>query len=231
MSKRSAAAIACFALAGLSSSGAAATVTTVDPGLYTGIDEVAEARVRLDGGNSQTWKLAFWDGAGSTPFMTNGNSDRDHFQSSVTESFQLDYDVASGQLDWTVGTLTISDVVLLDPGHALAGLKYFVTSDRDPGETRAENMAVSLNGGAAVGIADATASFGTSFFEPANLFFDADVQTFRLSGDLTFAWNVGANLQGDRFRLSVKLNQGLIPAPGAVAAFGFVGLAATRRRR
>ena len=218
-------------LAGLAATANAGVLTT-DPGRYTDIDDRAEARVRLDGGNSQTWKLAFWDGDTTVaPFRTNGNGDRNYFQNNVTESFELNYNAVTGALNWTVGGLSISDTVLLDPGYALAGLKYFVTSDRNPGETRAENMAVSLNGGSAVAIADATASFGTSFFEPSNLFFDMDVQTLRLTGDITFNWQPGANLQGDRFRLTVKLNQGLIPAPGAAAALGLAGLAAARRRR
>jgi hypothetical protein len=211
---------------------ASAGLSTTDPGLYTNIDDRAEARVRLDGGNSQTWKLAFWDADTTVaPFKTNGNADRDFFQNNQTYSFQLDYNVSTGQLDWAVGGLFISDTVLLDPGHALAGIKYFVTSDRDPGETRVDNMQVTMDGTTTESVASAVAGRGTSFFEPANLFFTSAVTTVRITGDINFNWDPGANLQGDRFRLTIKLNQGLIPTPGAAATLALAGLAAARRRR
>lgn len=216
------AAIAALALPALAHAG----FTETDPGLFTDIDDRFESRIRLDGGNSQTWKTAFWED--DTLLNTSGNT-QNVFSNGVTYSFSLTYNAASGLANLDIAGLNVSETIMLDPGHDLAGLRFFVRSETD-GATRVENLALSLDGGLAEAIDPLEAGLGQVFVEGPTYYFDAVHESLEFTGDVTFSWEAGANLQGERFKFSTKILQGqLIPAPATFALFGLA--AAGRRRR
>lgn len=204
-----------------------AGISTTDPGLYTGIDDLFEARMRLDGGNSQTWKTAFWDDG----MISNSGITQNLFQNGVSYPFSFSYDSSSGAANLSIAGRVLNSNIPLTPGLDFAGFDWFVRSEVN-GSTTASNLLVSVDGGTPTGLPDLV-SGNTQVFVPGPTYFlNAPADTIDITGDLTFAWNAGVNLQGERFKLSFKINQGtLIPTPGAMALFACAGGLAMRRRR
>jgi len=204
-----------------------AAITTVDPGLYTGIDDRFEARMRLDGGNSQTWKTAFWDDA----MIANSGVTQNLFQNGVAYPFSFSYNAATGDAALSVAGKALNTNIPLTPGLDFAGFDWFVRSEAN-GSTTASNLFVSVDGGSPTALPDLISGNAQVFVNGPTYFLSNPATTIDITGDLAFAWDAGVNLQGERFKLSFKINEGtLIPTPGAMAIFALAGGIATRRRR
>lgn len=207
----------------------AGPITTTDPGRHNTLGDAFEARIRLDGGNSQTWKAAFWNN--NEMLDTSGNT-RSTFGNGITESFSMTYDASTARASLSIAGLTTTSTIALEPGKELAGLRFFVVSERDTGTTMVRNMTVTRSSGSAEHIAGLTSGIGQRFVESSWYFFDSPTTTVAVTGDLTFGWNHNANLQGERFKLSILLLSGTpVPAPSAAALLGLGGTIAARRRR
>lgn len=201
--------------------------TETDPGLFTDIDDRFEARIRLDGGNSQTWKTAFWE---DTNLLNTSGVDQNVFGNGVTYGFSLTYDSISGLANLDIAGLNVSETISLDPGYDLAGLEFFVRSESD-GATRVDNLGLSLDGAPAQAVDPLESSLGEVFVQGPTLYFDEVHTTLEFTGDLTFSWDPGANLQGERFKFSTKILQGqVIPAPASFAMMGMMLFGGRRRR-
>ena len=214
------------------------TVTTTDPGAFTNIDDIAEGRIRLDGGNSQTWKLATWTpDNNSRPSVTNGNGARDLFQNGEVNPFTMTYNAITGELTVTTAGQSITDTILLAPNMGVAGIKYFITSDRGDAFTTLTDMQIVVDGQAPVSLDGLTSTMSGGFIEAPLVYFSQAATTIEITGNLMFGWSDTAtrnDRQGDRSRLTVKINAGElppIPSPGVAGLFGLAALSASRRRR
>lgn len=74
-------------------SASASSLVTTDPALFANVDDRFEARIRLDGGNSQTWKSAFWED--TTLLGTSGNT-QNLFSDAAVNPFSFSYDANTG---------------------------------------------------------------------------------------------------------------------------------------
>ncbi|MGP1345783.1 MAG: hypothetical protein ACTS3F_03835 [Phycisphaerales bacterium] len=219
---------ACSAAAVLAlAANALAGITTTDPGLYESIDDRFEARMRLDGGNSQTWKTAFWDDA----MIANSGIAQNVFQNGITYPFSFTYNAGTGDAFLSIAGRNLSQNIPLTPGLAFAGFDWFVRSEINA-STTASNLAVSIDAGTPIAIPGLVSDNTQVFVAGPTYFLDAPATTIAITGDLTFAWTQGVNLNNERFKLSFKINEGtLVPTPSALAAFALAGLTAARRRR
>ena len=209
--------------------------STTNPG-YTDVDSLFQARVRVDGGGSQTWKTAFWDG---TDLLDTSGNFQNVFNDGQTYNWSLYYNALTGAASFIVedvnigggvGDLILNDTILLDPGKEFVGFRFFNNSRVDEGTTLAANMSASVDGGAAAPVADLLSPFSGNFVESDYYYFDTPAETLSFSGQVNFDWDAGANLQGDRFKLTIIPLQG-VPTPGTAALLGFAGLFGARRRR
>lgn len=226
-----AAAIAAPAIAG---------VTTTDPGRYdlATADSLVEARARVDNGNSQTWKTAFWSD-GSTLASHSGIINPSPWVSGQAEQFSFTYDAATGDATWSVIGRNLTDTFVMDPADTLAGF-YFSARSNAPasndagGSVLADNLMVSVDGQTAQAITGMP-SFGidtnTVYADSALVFFTEDVASFTITGDVTFNF-AGSNAKNDRYRFSVRpVAAELIPTPGAATLTALAAVAGLRRRR
>lgn len=218
----SAAAVAVLALAGTVQAG----ITFSDPGLYDTIEDRFESRIRLDGGSSQTWKTAFWD---DTTLLSTSGVNQNVFGNGVGYDFSFTYDAGTGAASLDVAGLGLSDVITLDPGYGLAGVRFFTRSETD-GETQVSGLSISVDGAPSVPVADFGTGLGEVFADGPTAYLDAPATTLAITGTVSFSWLDGANLQGERFKFSTKVLQG-IPGPGAIALLAVAGLGGRRRRR
>ncbi|TVQ53766.1 MAG: hypothetical protein EA377_07425 [Phycisphaerales bacterium] len=233
--------VGCLAAAGLSQV-TYASVIVGDSSAYQSdsLSTLFEARARLDAGNSQTWKTAFWRSGESVPVATGGNF-TSPWISGQAQNFELSYDVNSGMAVWMVdlpspvGMNTTMSAFQLSPGNLLAGFQLFARSEGDGSSTLLDGIEISVNGNGYESIAGLSSleSGGSQVFAESDAVYFTDlVDSFSIRGSITFDWLDGTNLQGDRFRGSIKLIEGeLIPAPGALALFGSALLCGARRRR
>lgn len=218
---------------------AGAAITTTDPGLFVSgsIDDRFESRIRVDGGNSQTWKTAFWDDA---TLLSNSGINQNVFTDNVTYDFRLQYDALSGDttlsvfdvnLGGSTGDLMLNDTIALTPGMGLAGFRFFIVSEDDGSTATAANFMASIDGATPESVPGLFSGPTERFVESDVFYFDQYATTFQLDGQINFDWVNGANLQGERFKLSVKLLEGApIPSPGSLAIIGLLGAGLVRRR-
>ena len=212
----------------VASSLSSAQFVTVDPGLFTNIEDRFEARIRLDGGNSQTWKTAIWED--TTLLATSGNV-QNFFASGVEKDFDLSYDALSGLVSLTVGDRVVSTNITLTPGTQLAGFRIFATSQAGLGSSFINDLTAGADAGS-LAIPDFGSDTADGFVDGPTYYLTSASDSISLSGDAVFAWLAGANLQGERYKVSIKVLEGvLVPAPGPLALAGIGGLIALRRKR
>lgn len=235
--KHSTARIAMIMAAIAAPAAANAAIMTSPDGLVAGdYSTMVEARSRLDAGNSQTWKTALI-APGFNLLDTGGNTTpaNNPWQDNVSAAFSLDYSADTGlttlTVDWGTRTETTSATVLPDAANSFVGFGFIARSEADSSSTL-DNLSLKLNGideflpitsHSAIGRDYTTADF---FFSNAD-----DIDSFRLTGNITFDWSPTANIKGERFRVATNLYQGeSIPSP-TPAALACIALAATIRRR
>lgn len=240
MSFRSVSALSAIVVATSAFSTANAALITTDPtGLVDGpTSTLLEARSRLDGGASQTWKTALIT-SGNTLNATGGNTTpaTNPWQNNVAADFSFSYDNTNGLatliVDWGTRLETAQATILPGAGNSLVGFRFEARSEANSFSIL-DNIAVSVNGAPATLPITSQSAVGAAFTQSSDFFFtDAfTLDSFSVTGTALFNWDAGANLQGDRFRVNTRLLQGVaIPAPGAVALAGIAGLGLTRRRR
>lgn len=222
---------------------AAAGISAVDPGLYTSFDEVGQARIRLDQGNSQTWKAAFWRDLSMLSNSGVQGPSPAVWSNATTYDWSISYNATTGVGNIRVlanQTVETSAVFNLSSGKSLAGFYFFVNSTyaggSDPSGAHAKtevfNMTASLNGGSAISVPGLTADFLQSFVRGPDYFFTTPVNEVEFRGSLRFTWNAVANLNNERNKFTLKFIEGVvIPAPSGVLALAMGGLLAARRRR
>ncbi|MEM8834226.1 MAG: hypothetical protein AAGD00_00265 [Planctomycetota bacterium] len=210
------------------------------PGL-NGIDDRFEARIRLDQGNSRTWKSAYWED--STLIKTSGNfSNPDVWNDAQTYDFTFSYTASTGaaslvveglKLGSTIGDLTLTETINLTPGEDFAGFRLLARSNNDGSVTTFADLQASLDGGTAQSVPTLVSGAGQSFVEPSVwYYFDEAVDNLTITGTVNFDWADGSNLNNERFKVGIKVLEGdLVPAPGAFALAGMAGLVGIRRRR
>ncbi|MEM1330974.1 MAG: PEP-CTERM sorting domain-containing protein [Planctomycetota bacterium] len=211
-----------------------AGIVTTDPGLYTTLEGRYDARIRLDGGNSQTWKTAVWNtGAFGGSLITTSGNQQNAFNSGVDYDFELGYTASTGALSLSVFGANNGDVLLnttqsLSPGFEFGGFRYFIKAN-SAGITTVSGLEASLDGGTPVSLSGLSAN---GFAQGPTYFFDSVTDELSLTGSIRFDFaGLTANqIQGERFAFDVILLQG-VPAPSTAALLGVAGLAATRRRR
>jgi hypothetical protein len=220
-----------------------AGITTVDPGVYTNVSEVGQARIRLDQGNSQTWKAAFWK---DLTMLSNSGVQGPNptvWSNAAEYAWTIKYNAGTG--NGSIQVAANQNVVTsanfgLAAGKSLAGFYFFVNSTYAGGsdvngahaKTEVYNMTAKLDGGAAIAIPSITADFLQSFVQGPNYYFDSSVMDVEFSGKIKFTWNAGANLNNERNKFTLKFLEGnRIPAPGAAVLLALGGLAVARLRR
>lgn len=222
---------------------ASGAVTTTNPG-WVSSDELFEARMRLDAGNSQTWKSAFWtdDNLSSTSGIA-----QNLWNDGVSYSFSLSYTASTGAANLTVfglngGDRVVLDTISLDAGTDVSGFYYFARSQGNGiGSTSLTNLQVNADGDLSA-LADLVSGDNQVFVQSQDYFFtSANVENVTITGNLTFDWmdslsgsDINANLKNERFKASFKFFQAdgsAVPAGGTAALAGVAGLAAARRRR
>lgn len=210
-----------------------AGLSTTDPGLFTDIDDRFEARIRLDAGNSQTWKSAIWDD--TTLLGTSGNV-QNLFTNGAVNPFSFSYDAVTGDASLTVAGRTVTETISLTPGSGIAGFRFFVRGEANAATTTVANLMASVDGAAAESVPGLATTLSTGFVESPNYYVDSlSVASLALTGDVTFDWLGTAtqnNLKNERLKFSFKVLEGTpIPSPAGVAMLAFGGLVALRRRR
>lgn len=232
------------ALALVASAGTAfAGITTVDQGLYNNLSEVGQARIRLDQGNSQTWKAAFWKDL--TMLANSGvQGPNPVVWSNATEyAWTIKYNAGTGNGSIQVAAnqnIVTSANFGLSAGKSLAGFYFFVNSTYAGGndvngahaKTEVYGMTAKIDGGSAIAIPNITADFLQSFVQGPNYYFDSSATDVEFSGKIKYTWNAGANLNNERNKFTLKFLEGnRIPTPGATALLALGGLVIARRRR
>lgn len=225
---RTAASLLAMAATGCIASAAHAGIVFSDPGLFENQTDRFEARIRLDGGNSQTWKAAFW--TGSSLIGTAGNYPN-VFSDGALYEFSFSYDATSGQALLQIADMSVNQTIALDPGMSLAAVRLAARSESGTGRTLLSHLQLATNTGPAQSVSDFMSDTNEVWANGPTAWFDGPTDSFVLTGNVAFDWDNGANLQGDRFKFSAYLVQGnAIPAAPTLAllAAGLVGL---RRRR
>jgi|GEM_PF-2413211 len=209
-----------------------------DPGdtLQFSNDNRVESRLRVDNNNWDS-RLEF------DSFPDNGDMTDDVFNAGQAENrtfgFAMSFSLATSEVSWT-----ITD----DAGGTLSTLTQSVTGFGDV------NIIQIFTNGArgSVSLADVTY---TDAMQTVGMWPDIDTQPaadggptfaetflflgdgynvlggdFSLTGDISFGTFTSPN-PSEAAKITIKLREGFIPAPGAAALLGFAGLAAARRRR
>ncbi|HEX8878280.1 MAG TPA: hypothetical protein VF777_16155 [Phycisphaerales bacterium] len=239
---RSCVCVSASALVSISGS-AWAGITIVNPGLYTNLSEVGQARIRLDQGNSQTWKAAFWKDLSMLANSGVQGPSPAVWSNAAEYDWTIKYNAASGngsiQVSANQNVVTAANFGL-SAGKSLAGFYFFVNSTYAGGsdingahaKTEVYGMSLKIDGGLPVAIPGLTADFLQSFVQGPNYYFDSAATDVEFSGKIKYTWNAGANLNNERNKFTLKLLEGeRIPTPGATALLALGGLALARRRR
>lgn len=233
---------ACAVVAAASS--ASGALTTVNPGYVSGSTHF-EARMRVDAGNSQTWKAALWQG-GNNPQASNGVK-QNLWNDGQTYNFELTFSAADGATSLTVFDLGGADQVAattleLDAGDTVAGFRYYSRSQGNGiGSTTLSGLNINIDG-TDVALADLSTGVNEVWKETNNFFFtDPNVQNIAITGSITFDWldtlsgnAINQNLKDERFKAGfyfLSADGSAVPAPGAAALAGLAGVAALRRKR
>ena len=234
---------ACAAAVLVVSGSASAAVTTTNPG-WVADSTLFEARMRVDAGNSQTWKSAFW--ADGNLGSTSGNA-QNLWNDGVTYSFELIYTASTGAAALTVfglngGDRVTVDTITLDAGDGVAGFRYYARSQNNGiGSTTLSNLSLDVDGDV-VALADLESGLADTWVETQNLFFTSnDVESVVITGNVNFDWldslsgsDINSNLKNERFKAGfyfIEADGTAVPTAGTAMLAGVAGLAAARRRR
>lgn len=225
----------------VSAGSASAALTTENPGYVSG-STLFEARMRLDQGNSQTWKAAFWEGGqlGGQTGVVNGSP----WVDGLAYDFTLNYTASTGAAEITIfslngGDRVAADTIQLATGNSVAGFRYYAGSRSGIGTTSLTGLTADIDGDV-VSLDDIGTTINNGWNITSNFFFTAnDVEQVSISGQITYDWidsvsNGDFDLQGERFKAGfyfVEANGTEVPAPGAAVLAGVAGVAALRRKR
>lgn len=231
------------AAAAMLSASALGGVTTTNPNLYNNLNGQVQARLRVDQGNSQTWKTAFWSDTTNAPIATGGNFTpaTPVWTSGTAYDFTITYNSVSGAASIIVGAnqaQNVNAVIPLNAGKFLAGFSFFLNSADGAGEgTRTSSevfdLQVSTNGGPNQGIAGLTSNLTPdNFVQGPTYYVDSPTTSISLSGKVRFAWEASANLNNERVKFTLKFLEGdVVPTPGSMGLVALAGLVIARRRR
>lgn len=235
--------LVCAATVASLSASSLAGVTTTNPNLYTNLNGQVQARLRVDQGNSQTWKTGFWSDATNTPIATGGNFTpaTPVWTSGTAYDFTITYNSVSGAASIVVGAnqaQNVNAIIPLNAGKFLAGFSFFLNSADGASEgsrTSSEvfDLTASTNGQPAQPIASLTSNLTPdNFVQGPTYYVDSPTTTISLSGKVRFAWEAGANLNNERVKFTLKFLEGdVVPTPGSMGLLALAGLVISRRRR
>jgi len=226
------------------SGAASAAVTTTNPG-WVGESTLFEARMRVDAGNSQTWKSAFWTG-GSTPSSTSGNA-QNLWNDGIDYGFELSYAASTGAAQLTVfglngGDRVAVDTITLDAGNDVAGFRYYARSQGGGiGTTTLSNLSLDVDGDV-VALNALESGLSDVWVETQNFFFTSNtVESVTITGTVNFDWldslsggDINATLKNERFQAGfyfIEADGTAVPTAGTAMLAGVAGLGAMRRRR
>lgn len=226
----------------------AAVTTTLPAGVEAEtVESVFEARGRVDGYQSQTWKTALWGESGSTP-VTQGAIVQNYYQDGETYDWTFEYDASTGVVNWSIEGLSDLDATFqLTEGKDLVGFKMYTRADEAStgGSTVLSNIQVTYNG-QTESINDLFSGNGNGLWVERTMYFGQDVESFTLTGDVTFDWLDVKKTKTERYKFGVKAVQGVanfgggtgggtgtvIPSPAAIwAGVTLIGYAVMRRTR
>jgi len=176
---------------------------------------VAESRIG-NAATSGTWETAIWNQGGSGTIQSQAQR---NIGNAVAEPFVLSWDGIS-TVSFEIGGTSVSwDAV---PG----GFTDIFIRARATSNSTASMFDLDLVG-SGVAIPDLFASDGVDYLRIENM--GMDFGAFTLTGVQEFAWE-GDRPNNSALAFQIKLTN-VVPAPGALAGFGVLGLAALRRRR
>jgi hypothetical protein len=209
---------------------AAADIAATNAVQWANTETALEARVRLDAGDSQTWKSAFWQG--DTLLSTSGNA-QNVFTDGASTPFNFAYDADSSLATLDVAGRSLSNHITPPAGKQLAGLQLALRSEHSVGTTLLFNVQATIDGAPspfALPDMNTNLTSDTSVVGPA-LFFDSAANSLSLTGDITFDWGSG-DTSGDHFKLSLYVIMGnALPSAPTTAMLAPIALAIARRRR
>ena len=194
-----------------------AGITTSLPGFVEEdtVDSVFEARGRVDGWQTQTWKNALWGKSGSRP-VTQGAIRRDYFNDEQTYSWSFSYDATSGEVNWSIeGLEDLSATFNLTDDNDLVGFKVYARADEATtgGSTVVDNMQVTYNG-QTLEVADQIAGDGNAKWTDTEWYFTEETDSFVLTGDVTFDWVNIKKTKTERYKFGINAIEGYSTAPG-----------------
>lgn len=232
-----------------------ATQAAITTSLPNGIDSdtvesVFEARGRVDGYQTQTWKTAIWGESGARP-VTDGGIIQNYYNDEQTYDWAFDYDATTGVVNWSIEGLPSLDATFeLTEGSNLVGFKVYARADEasSGGSTVVDNMQVTYNGKSEA-VANMVSGQGNPLWVDETWYFNENVDSFSLSGQVTFDWLDVKKTKTERYKFGIKAVQGVgtfggpggggggavVPSPTAiwagVALIGYTVMRRVRRRR
>lgn len=176
---------------------------------------VVESRV----GGTNTWELGLWRfGAVGTPL---DQANRSIDAGGESSAFTLSYDGAT-TLTFTIDGAVVSSTEI---GGTFTDIFIRVRSTNDSTSAVRD---LQLNGSSlSIDSISSTGAIPAQYLRISNGL--ADFGAFNLTGTQDLLWTAG-NPDDSALAAQFKLSN-VIPAPGAAAAFGVLGVAASRRRR
>jgi hypothetical protein len=163
-----------------------------------------EARIRLDGGTIQDWKLAFY--ADETYYPGPGVTDV--FAKDVAYPFTLTYNSETGAASLVCAGLGISNVMELTPEWDLVAFELRARSEPGFGTTSVTNLRASADGAPFDTLPGVTSELDDVAVDGPRIYASEAVGEITISGDLTFTWLDGASLDSLNFHLRIKIVDG-----------------------